>query len=66
MSEVVRARHHALPEVLTPKDVQEILGIGRRQTYELLADPPFHVVRIGRLFKIPKDPFYKWLNGKTD
>lgn len=29
------------PEMLKPADVQEILGIGRRRTYELIADPPF-------------------------
>ncbi|WP_010498591.1 helix-turn-helix domain-containing protein [Paenibacillus elgii] len=52
-----------LPEVLEPKQIQSILNIGRRQTYELLNDPPFHVVRIGRLIKVPKEVFFKWLDG---
>lgn len=53
------------PEVLTPKHVQEILGIGRRQTYELFNQdyPPFHFVRVGRSIKIPKIVFTKWLLG---
>ncbi|WP_025850772.1 helix-turn-helix domain-containing protein [Paenibacillus ehimensis] len=52
-----------LPEVLEPKQIQSILNIGRRQTYELLNDPPFHVVRIGRLIKVPKEVFFNWLDG---
>jgi hypothetical protein len=44
------------PEVLNPKHIQEILGIGRRQTYELLNQepPPFHLVRVGRSIKVSK------------
>jgi Helix-turn-helix domain len=53
-------------DVLNPKDVMEILDIGRRQTYELLENPPFHTVRIGRLIKIPKKPFFEWLNGEDE
>lgn len=40
-----------MKDVLNPKDVMEILDIGRRQTYELLENPPFHTVRVGRLIK---------------
>lgn len=52
-----------LPEVLEPKHIQQILNIGRRQTYELLENPPFHVVRVGRLYKISKRAFFNWLDG---
>lgn len=48
-----------LPEALTSDHVQQILGIGRRQTYELLSNPPFHVVKVGRLYKISK-----WFDGE--
>lgn len=51
------------PSVLTAKDVQEILGIGERQTYELLNSGQFHVVRVGRMIKISKEVFLKWLEG---
>lgn len=53
------------PAVLEPKHVKEILGIGEKQTYELLnqVPPPFHYVRVGRLIKIPKESFAKWLYG---
>ncbi|RRN73244.1 DNA-binding protein [Peribacillus simplex] len=46
------------PEVLEPKEIQEILKIGRRQTYELLANAPFRVLSVGRNNKIPKHVFF--------
>jgi hypothetical protein len=53
------------PEVLNPKDIQEVLGIGRRQTYELLNQipPPFHIIRVGRSIKVSKVAFENWLIG---
>ncbi|MDQ0257964.1 hypothetical protein J2S74_005427 [Evansella vedderi] len=54
-----------LPEALTPKDIQQILGIGRRQTYELMEDPPFHVVKVGKIYKISKRAFFKWFDGDS-
>lgn len=32
------------PEVLEPKEIQEMLKIGRRQTYELLANARYRVL----------------------
>ncbi|MBW4083609.1 helix-turn-helix domain-containing protein [Paenibacillus sp. S150] len=52
-----------LPAVLSAKEVQEILGIGERQTYELLNSEQFHIVRVGRMIKVSKDVFLKWLEG---
>ncbi|MEK3855916.1 helix-turn-helix domain-containing protein [Cytobacillus sp. FSL H8-0458] len=59
-TEIIREE---LPEALTPDNVQQLLGIGRRQTYELLSNPPFHVVKVGRLYKISKKTFFKWFDG---
>lgn len=53
-----------LPEVLTTKLVQQILQIGKKQTYEMMENPPFHVVRVGRLYKISKKAFFEWLDGE--
>lgn len=52
-----------LPEALNPIHIKEILGIGRKQVYELLADPPFHVVKIGRNYKVSKKTFFEWFDG---
>ena len=53
------------PNVLDVVDIQKILGIGRRQAYELVNSNQFHVVRIGRRIKISKDVFFKWLEGQV-
>lgn len=51
------------PEVLQVSDIQRILGIGRRQAYELANSGQFHVVRVGKSIRIFRDVFFKWLNG---
>lgn len=54
---------NTLPEVLNVSDIQQILGIGRRQAYELVNSGQFHVVRVGKSIKIHKDAFFNWLRG---
>lgn len=51
------------PDVLQVTDIQQILGIGRRQAYELANSGQFHVVKIGKSIRIHRDVFLKWLNG---
>lgn len=52
-------------DVLTPKDIQKILGFSVNRVYELLNSGEFHVVRIGRLYRIPKRVFLHWLKGQS-
>jgi hypothetical protein len=52
-----------LPCVLDAKDIKEFLGIGVNQSYELLHSKQFHVVKIGRTYRVDKDVFIKWLQG---
>lgn len=49
--------------VLDVEDIQEYLGISRSKAYQLVNSGQFHVVRIGRLIKIPRSIFEDWLNG---
>ncbi|MEH7464036.1 helix-turn-helix domain-containing protein [Bacillus thuringiensis] len=51
------------PSVLDVIHIQEILGIGRRQAYELVKSGDFHIVRIGRRIKVLKTVFISWLEG---
>lgn len=51
------------PAALDVAHIQSILGIGRRQAYELVNSGEFHVVRIGKRIKVSKDVFFHWLNG---
>jgi excisionase family DNA binding protein len=55
--------NHDYPEVLNVEDIQRVLGIGRRQAYELVNSGQFHVVRVGRSIKIMRAVFFKWLEG---
>ncbi|ASA21273.1 helix-turn-helix domain-containing protein [Paenibacillus donghaensis] len=45
------------------KNVQEILKIGRKQAYDLMASGQFHCIRIGRKWLIAKQGFVEWLEG---
>jgi len=42
------------PDVLTPGEVQKMLGIGPRLTYRLLRSGQIPSVRMGRLYRVPK------------
>lgn len=53
------------PDVLNVEDIQEILGIGRRQAYELVSSGQFHSVRVGKRIKISKAVFIRWLQGEV-
>ena len=51
------------------EDIQKLLGIGRSKAYTFLDEvyekqKPFRVVKIGRLYRVPKEAFDKWLNGE--
>lgn len=54
---------HNYPDVLSVKDIQDILGIGTSKAYALAKSDAFHTVRVGPLIKIPKQSFLNWLNG---
>lgn len=43
-----------LPDVLTAKDVQTYLRLGRNATYTALQDGTIRSVRIGQKFLVPK------------
>ncbi|EST56672.1 DNA-binding protein [Brevibacillus panacihumi W25] len=57
-------RSDDLPEVLEVKHIQQFLGIGQVQAYDLANSGQFHVVRVGRRIKIPKKSFLEWFYGK--
>ncbi|MFC8685952.1 helix-turn-helix domain-containing protein [Brevibacillus porteri] len=51
-------------EVLTVEDVQKFLKIGRVQAYDLVNSGQFHIIRVGRIIKVPKSAFLQWFKGK--
>ena len=56
-------------QVYLAADIQRMLGIGKSKSYTFLEDvykqkiPPFKVLKIGKLFRVPKRGFDEWLNG---
>ncbi len=53
------------PLVMDVYHIQEVLGIGRRQAYELVNSEQFHIVRIGKRIKVSKSVFFSWLEGEN-
>lgn len=56
-------------QVYDAEDIQKLLGIGRSKAYAFLDEAyerqkPFRVIKIGKLYRIPKEGFDKWLNGE--
>jgi hypothetical protein len=52
--------------VYLAEDVQKALSLGKTKTYEFLrqvyiTQQPFRVIKIGRVFRIPKYSFDRWL-----
>ncbi|WP_138419727.1 helix-turn-helix domain-containing protein [Aquibacillus sediminis] len=56
--------YNDLPIVLSVKDIQVILGIGRRQAYALVNSNKFKVIKINKRILIPKSSFVEWFEGK--
>ena len=57
-----------MKKVLTVKDVAELLNICEKTAYSLVRqalvkDNMFKVIKIGRLYKIPTEPFLNWLDN---
>ena len=57
-------------KVYDVEDIQRLLEIGRSKAYSYLDEvyrkkEPFRVIKIGKLFRVPKQSFDNWLNGIT-
>jgi hypothetical protein len=57
---------NAEQSVYLAQDIQQRLGLGKTKTYEFLrqvyiTQQPFRVIKIGRVFRIPKYSFDRWL-----
>ncbi|MGG1638292.1 helix-turn-helix domain-containing protein [Paenibacillus sp. NRS-1760] len=52
-----------LPDILEVDDIRTYLGISKTAAYNLVKSGEFHVVKVGRIFRIPKKSFQTWLQG---
>jgi excisionase family DNA binding protein len=55
----------ALPLVLRVSDVQRVMGISRVTAYELVHQQGFPLVRVGRVMRVPRDAFLRWLEAQA-
>jgi hypothetical protein len=62
---------HQEKAVYLATDIQRALGLGRSKTYEYLrtvykTQQPFRVIKIGKVFRIPKKSFDRWLYADSE
>lgn len=50
------------PDLLTVKDLQKILNIGRTKTYSLVRNGFIRSIRVGAEYRIPKSFLLEYLN----
>jgi excisionase family DNA binding protein len=60
---VLNASAH--PMLLTVKDVEDELQLGRTRTYELVRSGELPVVRIGRAVRVPRDSLRRWIEERA-
>ena len=46
----------------TIRDIQNILRIGRTNSYDLIRQPDFPKIKLGKKYLIPKSEFEKFMN----
>lgn len=56
--------------VYDANDIQQLLGISRSSVYTYLEQvykiqEPFRVLKIGKLYKVPKESFDEWIHKKV-
>lgn len=51
--------------LLTVKDLEAELQLGRTRTYELVRSGGLPVIRIGRAVRIPRDALRRWVEGQV-
>ena len=52
------------PDILTVRQVQDILGIGRVGVYKLIESGTLHAFRVGHAYKIPRSSLTSYQNTK--
>nr|WP_251127269.1 helix-turn-helix domain-containing protein [Exiguobacterium sp. s162] len=50
--------------VLSTEDVAKIMNIGKSVAYDLMKSKEFHIVQVGKQFRVSREIFLRWLNGK--
>ncbi|MDT9027805.1 helix-turn-helix domain-containing protein [Rossellomorea yichunensis] len=52
---------------MTAKDIQEILGVGKRKSYEIMDSKDFPLVRLGsKLKRVLREDFFEWFENQKN
>jgi len=54
-----------LPELMTIKELQSYLGIGKDKAYKLVKSKSFPALKIGGRYYLIKSDFVSWLERQT-
>lgn len=54
-----------VPMLLTVRDVEAELQLGRTRTYELVRSGSLPVIRVGRAVRVPRDALRRWVEEHT-
>ena len=53
---------NSYPDILSVKQLCEILDIGKNTAYRLLQSGEIKSIKIGKVYKIPKKEVFKYIN----
>jgi excisionase family DNA binding protein len=52
-------------ELLTAREVQQMLGLGLSKVYDMMARGELPTLRIGRLVRVPRSALMEWMASRT-
>lgn len=53
----------SLPEVLTARDISQIMRCSVSKAYDLMELKGFPLIRVGKIKRVEKESFFNWLSS---
>ena len=65
MKKFVFTNYDELPLLLNTTQLADLLGVSHSSVYELIQEPGFPSLRIGKRIVIPKEELRQWISDNT-
>ena len=65
MRKSVFTNYDELPLLLNTTELADLLGVSHSSVYELIQEPGFPSLRIGKRIVIPKEELRQWISDNT-
>ena len=65
MKKSVFTNYDELPLLLNTTELADLLGVSHSSVYELIQEPGFPSLRIGKRIVIPKEELRQWISDST-